>query len=91
MESSKDSRRSKKMSTLEKMLIFLFVAMTGVSITFIVLYFVNQPTSDQPTTEQPTTAQPTTAQPTEEPNPVPGECVICENAPIFCITWHRKI
>lgn len=46
MESSNGSRRPKRMSTLEKMLIFLFLAMTGVTIAFIVLYFVNQPTSE---------------------------------------------
>lgn len=38
------------MSTLEKMLIFLFVAMTGVCIAFIVLYFVDQPTNDDEST-----------------------------------------
>lgn len=42
--------RPKRMSTLEKMLIFLFVAMTGVCIAFIVLYFVDQPTNNDEST-----------------------------------------
>ncbi|XP_070846884.1 cubilin [Chaetodon trifascialis] len=41
----KDHRRSRGMSTLEKCLIFLFVAVTGVCIAFIVLYFIDKDNS----------------------------------------------
>ncbi|KAI9525572.1 hypothetical protein NQZ68_006121 [Dissostichus eleginoides] len=42
MDEEKGSRRSRGCSTLEKCLIFLFVAMTGVCIGFVVVYFTEK-------------------------------------------------
>lgn len=41
----KGHRRSKGMSTLEKCLIFILVALTGVCIAMVVLYFTQTPDS----------------------------------------------
>ncbi|XP_068614175.1 ovochymase-2-like [Brachionichthys hirsutus] len=42
MDSEKDNRRSRGLSTLEKCLIILFVAMTGTCIGFVVVYFTEK-------------------------------------------------
>nr|XP_046272112.1 tolloid-like protein 2 [Scatophagus argus] len=42
MDLAKGRRRSRGMSTLEKCLIFLFLAMTGVCISLVVVYFVKK-------------------------------------------------
>ncbi|KAM9792333.1 cubilin [Neosynchiropus ocellatus] len=46
MDLEKGRRRSKGMSTLEKCLIFLFVAMTGACVGLVVVYFVEKDASD---------------------------------------------
>lgn len=53
MASTEGPSRPKRMSTLEKMLIFFLVAITGVCIAFIVLYFVDQPTNNDESTPAP--------------------------------------
>lgn len=42
MDLEKGRRKSKGLSTLEKGLIFLFVAMTGACIGLVVIYFVDK-------------------------------------------------
>ncbi|KAM7394398.1 hypothetical protein PAMP_021203 [Pampus punctatissimus] len=42
MDMEKSQRRSRGLSTLEKILIFLFVAMTGVCIALVVIYFTEK-------------------------------------------------
>lgn len=42
MDLEKGHRRSKGMSTLEKYLIFLFVAITGICIGLVAIYFVDK-------------------------------------------------
>ncbi|XP_053711283.1 tolloid-like protein 1 [Synchiropus splendidus] len=49
MDLEKGRPRSKGMSTLEKCLIFLFVAMTGTCIGLVVVYFVEKDASDSST------------------------------------------